>query len=302
MGDPGTFERLDPPHYAYIFVVFKKNNNTYDIKTILGQNLYDGGKTDSDVWEPYDLGDDVIYRCKTTFTELLPLKTLEYCHIYAAMSKTPLTLKSGSTIIDSDHIPANETMVQNITFTVNDDLQEELQNIYSTPCNYLIDGDYYANIGLGKTVTANIILYHVAAKVDLMWNVPEEQQPVIKVTQIKAKHLFQGDSYIFKPTENVHTQFTESDGYNPVALVGDVPSTWWAGRSYFYTIPYRTTEGGQFPLQFDFDIRNTTAGQTYTNSVTMSKTISDVFVPWMRGQITISTPPTYNKSENINLD
>lgn len=306
MGDPGAAERLSMPRYAYIFIVFREKQGGYDVHAILGQDLYDGKSGDSEVWQPVNTGadGDIIYRCLINFTENTPvLGTIDQCRVYAAVSKVPLTLKTGGSIIDNSHLPTDEAQVRGITFTVDDDLQAELQNIYSTPCNYLIDETYYAQFDIWHGhPSAEIILYHVASKVDLMWNVPEEAQTEIHVTKIKAKNLFQGDSYLFKSTENIHSQFTDLDGYTPTDLAGDIAGTWWAGRKYFYTIPYRTSAGGQFPLQVDFDVKNTSEDRSYTYALTMTSSVPEVFVPWMRGQLTFSTAPTANRTISINVD
>ena len=299
MGDPGTAERLDMPHYAYVFTVFKKNNGGFEVKKIIGTDLYEGDKTDGEVWTAVDTlytGGDVVYRCLVNLAETTPvLGQVEYCHVYAALSKLPLTL--------SNNDPMTEDEVRNITFTVSNELQTELQNIYSTPYNNNVDGRYYATVDVRQNeLTTDILLYHVASKVDLLWNVDSDKQQSMRITKIKAKNLFKGESYLFRPTENVHTEFTSSDGFTPADLVGDAPGTWWAGRTYFYTIPYCTVLGGQFPMQVDFDVKNTDTDITYTRQVTMRKTIGEVFVPWLRGQLTFSTTPTQNQTQDIDVD
>lgn len=305
MGDPGTYERLDLPHYANVFIVFKRIDGAYDVRAIINRDLYEGKSDDSQVWEPLpNAQDETIYRCLVTFSELSLLASVtDYCHIYAVMSKEPLTIKNGSTVVDDSHLPTNEEEVKALTFTVTDALQNDLQNIYSTPYNYMVDGQYYASLHIGgELIRSNIILYHVASKVDLMWNVPEDVQTKIHVTRIKAKNLFKGDALLFKPTENIHTAFTSVDGYTPADLTGDVAGTWWAGRKYFYTIPYKPSASGKFPLQVDFDIRNVEESSTYTYELTMNSSVPEVFVPWMRGQLTVSTPPTASRVINVDVD
>lgn len=313
-GDPGQAENLELPHYAYIFLVYKMKNDNEMVRTTLATDLYNGGsRTTDDVWEWVDTlttGGDIVYSCKIPFTDMTPvLGNVKYCHAYIAMSHVPLTLKMGATTIDNAHKPTNEATVQNITFTVNDALQPELQNIYSTPYNYMVDDLYYGNLYIWQdAVRAKLMLYHVASKVDFMWNVPEQMQPKMRITRVAAKNLFEGESYLFKPVDNVHAVFNGSgdpDGYTPATdLAGNSAGTWWAGRSYFYTIPYTTTGEGKFPLQVDFEIENTDSedathnGNTYTYQETFSTTPTDTVFPlWLRGQLTFSTPPTTGKTE-----
>ncbi len=309
-GDPGQAEVLDLPHYAYAFLVFKMKNGREDIRYIDQTDLYDDGHggtlTNADVWEWVDTlttGGDVVYQCKIMFSEITPvLGQVEYCHAYAAMSKQPLTL--------SNTRPTSEAQVQNLTFTVTDALQPDLQNIYSTPYNYEVNDKYYGNLFIwADAIHANLMLYHVASKVDFMWNIPESEHTNMHITKVKAKNLFSGEAYLFRHTENVHAKFDGSGspgdanhGYTPSDLAGDVAGTWWAGRTYFYTIPYTTTAGGQFPLQVEYDILNTSNSTTYTYDLTLTKTMPEVFAPWMRGQLTFTTPPTAGKLQAIDID
>lgn len=303
VGDPGHAENLDLPRYAYVFMVFMMKNGRYEIKSIPETDLYEGGRSDADIWEKVDTaytGGDVVYSCKINFALRTPvLGQVQWCHVYAAMSQQQLTLSSL--------LPQTEEDIKQITFSVTDDLQSSLQNIYSTPCNYLISGKYYGevNIWSNNVPVVNLMLYHVASKVDMKWNVPETARQKLRVTRVKAKHFFKGESYLFQPTENIHSVFTESDGYTPSTdLAGDVAGTWWAGRTYFYTIPYRTQPAGGFPMQIDFDIKNTeTDNNTYTESLRMTTTFADdVFVPWVRGQLMFNTPPTADNTRDINTD
>ena len=321
MGDPGTWEKLAPPRYAYIFIVFKRDGeDIYDIRSVLGLDLYEGRESSYDteyaaeewstaIWDKdFAEGEDRIYHCKIKTSLRGPvLSIVEYCHVYAAMSPVPLTLKTnGTTIVDKDDVPTTEEGIKNITFTFTEAMHPHLQNIYSTMCDYEVGGKYYAELDIfQEVVSEDIMLYHVASKVDLKWNVPEDKQTKMRVTRIQPKYLFKGDSYLFKPTENVHAMFTSSDGYTPSAIAGDYAGTWWLGRAYFYTISYRTTAGGKFPLQVDFDVKNTEMepATTFTYQKIFTASIRDVFAPWIRGMLTFPTPPTSAPVlETIDLD
>ena len=322
MGDPGTSEMLSLPRYAYMFVVIKKKDGTYELRTVVNEDLYEGKSGDSEVWERVDTdGGDVIYRCIFNLIDetLAPttISTIEYARVYAAMSKLPLQLKTsdGTVITDgttvySDRIPEDEAGIRDIRFTVTDELQAELQNIYSTPYNHTTGGKYYASLVVGREVmSGQVQLYHTAAKVDLQWDVPYEEHVNLQIAGIREKNLFKGDSYLFRPLENVRAPFTASDGYTPTdSITGDQPATWWAGRTHFYTIFYRTGAGGAFPLQADFWIRNTDTesagyraapykyGETFTMSVS-----GDVFTPWLRCRMTVGASPTGDRTETKEL-
>ena len=323
-GDPGTTEQFALPKYAYIFLVFNlKNDRPADIRYFEWKN--EDAITDDDdfTWEEVQVSSaaygvnegDLIRVCNKKITEQTPvLGQVESCHLYAAVSDVALTLKNGATTIDASHVPTTEAAVQGITFTVNDALQPHLQNIYSTPYNYQPDGShYYCSLNIWRDApTYNIMLYHVASKVDLMWNVPEDKQGAVKVTEVKVKNLFEGDAYLFKHTANTHTMFTgegaEPNGYTPATslagnVAGDVAGTWWAGRAYLYTIPYKAIDkDNRFPVQVDFSLKNVSADVTYTKSLTLTMTPPEVFAPWLRMQFTVSSAPTANSSETKNLD
>ncbi len=303
-GDPGAAETFQLPRHAYVFVVFKMKNGRADDVRYIEWNNEDTDDTNDLSWSDaiLQVGDtgDVYRVCTTTITELTPvLGQVEACRVYAAMSYTALTLSTTT--------PSTEEAVQNITFTVNDALQPNVRDIYSTPYNYHPDGRYYAQLNVWKeSPSFTVMLYHVASKIDLMWNVAEDKRDKVRVTKIKAKNLFEGSAYLFKPTKNVHAMFdgvtSGKVGYTPTDLVGDVASTWWAGRTYLYTIPYVVEAGGKFPLQVEVDLKNTDADATYTKSLTLQTTPTDtVFVPWMRGLITVETVPESDNEEFVNL-
>lgn len=277
MGDPGSAEALDLPHYAYVFTVFKKIDGGYDIKKILQSDLYESGKTDSEVWTPVYTGADIVYRCLINLEAVTPvLGQVEYCHVYAAVSKVPLTLSNTN--------PIDEDEVRNITFKVNSDVKQEMQNIYSTPYNNFIDGKYYGRVNVRQdVVTTDLMLYHVASKVDLMWNVEESVQTQMRVTNMKVTHLYDGPSYLFRPTDNQIAEAAYSGGYVHIVTDNNIGMQW-EGRHYFYAIPYRNN-ANKCPLLLEMQANGNTAG-SYKETVLNDP--SSPFVPWIRGQINIT--------------
>ncbi len=309
VGDPGFAENLELPHWAYIFVVLKYNNDGVVTEKVRWQavNLYTGGKTDADVWQKATTLDDIVYYNKVVFVEPIPgtpnISTLETCHVYAAMSKSRLALSCNN------NSPETEEDVKNVTFTVRNELQGELQDIYSTPYNYYEDGKYYGDVKMQFVAdkfyaNKSLMLYHVASKVDLKWNVPDDKQTQLRITEIRTKNLFNNDqAYLFRPTENVHAEFTAADGYTPAAaLVSNSEGTWWAGRTYFYTIPYNTPSEGIFPVHADVKMLNVIENNEYTDNLRMEIKNPDVFVPWVRGQLNFSTVLTGDNSETLTVE
>ena len=292
-GDPGTFETFVKPSYAYIFVAFHRDNS--GVKDTVVSCIVDTAILETDWIER----DTIYYYNKTFVLDIADKDIVEDANVYLAVSNVSLALKIGDDEVDkADKAtwPTKESKIHNLTFNVDNDMQANLQHIYSSPYNYKPDGEhYYGRVSnfTTKVPYIHMMLYHVASKVDLMWNVPEDNRGDVRIKTITAEHLFTGDSYLFKPTHNRHDKF--AGGSDPTHTIAtDVESTWWSGRHDFYTIPYQTADNGPFPVQIKFGVQDVKAGDSPSDyNLTINKSIpaSDtVFVSWMRGQLTFTQP------------
>ncbi|MBQ7259288.1 MAG: hypothetical protein IJS57_05005 [Paludibacteraceae bacterium] len=304
IGDPGTSEVLALPKYAYIFVT-KEEGGVKDIwqkKEI---------KMDAGNWEKlryngqFATEGDYIYRYNQREVFLLS-NTTPKGKIYVICSNKKLTLTptfaSISTVDD----------IMNLKFnTAPDSIQENLQNIYSTPYNYIKDGDYYCTYDCseGNVYTLDLLLYHVASKVDLKWNVEENKRidkitpsNGVRLTYMEARRLFNGQAYCFKPMKN-EVATLPSSGYDIENIVTAADEgLWWEGRSYFYTIPYYVAgEPDYFPLQMVMCTNGVNKAYGYQLTLKQPMDTSDVFVPWLRGIFNL-TQPLENKSETKTID
>lgn len=291
IGDPGYAEQFDAPQYVYIFVVVEYEDGTSSIQTISDREVsssewtlttYTGSLRTS--------GDDVlIYQRDISLA--LEAKKRTAARVYAAMSRVPLTLSNSS--------PTTEADILDITFTVDQALQPNLQDVYSTPYNYQLDnGDYYGTVNniANKVASTELMLYHVASKVDVMWAVPQALRADMKVSGVTARNLYVGQAYLFKPNEVRHELLTTG---TTVTLAGNVAATWWEGRQYFYTIPYQTADG-KFPIQIDYSIQ-TTQADTYQLTLLKNMAGADqVFTPWMRCQMTFTGPKSGTETKVVN--
>ncbi len=289
IGDPGYAETLAAPQYVYIFAVVDNADGTQSVYTVIekeldmtrwSRNTYTGSLRTE--------GDEVL-TYERDITIPLTSQPRTAGRIYAAMSPVPLNLSNTS--------PATEAQVLNITYTVNDALQPHLQNVYSTPYNYDVNGEYYGKLNgiTEKVPQARLMLYHVASKVDVMWAVPQDIRQQMKITGVTVKNLYQGEAYLFKPNALQHEMINA--GYN-ITIAGNSPATWWEGRQYVYTIPYQTA-AGKFPLQIDYGIQTATSD---TYSLTLLKTINSsgaIFSPWLRCQMTFTAPKSGSETKNI---
>lgn len=301
MGDPGTKEFFAKPTHAYVFVVSSSATETI-IYTSVATNL------SSSDWVLKSVEGDpcYVYDHKITITETPGFGDRNEARIYAVMSSQDLRLTYKNKLDADIEILENnsstwpsaanttEDRLKEMVFDVNDGLQDYLQDIYSSPCDYKPDGVHYYGEVMNIHTNApslNLMLYHVAAKVDLMWNVPVDKQNDLRVTGVSVKNLFEGDAYLFKPTKTQHVKFT--DGYTPdAAIAGNSPGTWWTGRNYFYTMAYQATDN-KFPLQVEIEVQDMKTGGNpkKTFDMTLRKGGLDVFTPWMRGQFTITRMP-----------
>ena len=175
-----------------------------------------------------------------------------------------------------------------------------MQNIYSSPCKYPSEENYYGkvtNYTQTNVPIKHLTLYHVAAKVDLMWNVAEDKRGNVKLSYISAENLYDGACYLFKPTENTIGAYATykaagHDGYSKVLVESLSPGTQWNGRAYFYTIPYKNNTG-KYPLQIKLQKDGGTPVDGYHLEV-VETAVPDIWTSWIRGQITISSNLDYN--------
>ncbi len=284
MGDPGTQEEFLFPHHLYIVVMKQKADESWMVWEHIERTL-----TDEDwIAEPYTgvlpTPGDSIYRYKEEIN--LPLATATFGErqefkgrVYAIASAVELTLsKSLGSVSGLDDLLA-------VTFDASSaTTQQQLEHIYSTPYNLTDDGDYFGafNSIAQRVPHVSLLLYHVAAKVDITWKTASSD---LRLTKMKAKNLYAGNAYCFKPMENSTSDLVTSD--KEITLIGsNAVGQWWEGRYYFYTIPYTTTgKAGYFPLQMEMETND--SGNNYRPTIYMKVNTTDPFVPWLRANFNI---------------
>ena len=329
-GDPGTTEQFALPLYIYIYIVKYKGEgdkanaaNWLLWETINKSYLDETGINDDAkkaAWEAkwvkkrytglYDTYHDDVYEYTQTVFQPFEGNSFDG-KVYVVASAVPLTLtavtKGTSTLTD----------IQNITFQFDDGsdyanaVRDNLQNIYSTPYNYTGGRtDYYGSFYESENVPRfNLLLYHVASKVDLMWNVPDimvdtndddapdtKLRSLVKLSYIAAQNLYNGPCYVFRPTENEYAGALYTPGYTRTVLNEAPPSpgTQWYGRAYFYAIPYKNNENPKnYPLQLRLQKGGDDPAGTSYYSTTVKTEVGGTWTSWLRGQITINTA-TYN--------
>ena len=206
-GDPGTYEQFHLPQYIYLFLCNESTNGT---KSVIYQKIEIPTDELASSWEKTVSGNDSIYTYKGNVSINLPLNRIKG-KIYAAASYKPLHTTNASSSMPEDgksnHLSFNcerpsefggsnpreyinesktytddtygtEDAVKNIIFS-NITLRNYMQDVYSTPYNKTDDkGDYYGTITdyASNVPNINIVLYHVATKVDVQWSIDEHYQ------------------------------------------------------------------------------------------------------------------------------
>ena len=207
LGDPGTYEQFHLPRYIYLFLCNESTNGT---KSVIYQKIEIPDNELTSSWEKTVSGTDSIYTYKGTVSINLPLNRSKG-KIYAAASYKPLHTTNASSSMpedgESNHLSFNcampnkfggsnpreyinesktytddtygtEDAVKNIIFS-NITLRNYMQDVYSTPYNKTDNkGDYYGTITdyASNVPNINIVLYHVATKVDVQWSIDDHYQ------------------------------------------------------------------------------------------------------------------------------
>ena len=299
IGDPGKNEKFFLPNYIYIIILKQVGENWvlwHQESNVLTREDWDTTRYVGS----YNTPGDLIYQYTGKFNFLLNNEDFNG-RVYAMASAEPLSFNRSLSSITS------LSDVESLTFDASSPIiQENLEHIYSTPYNYLVAERYYASFSTaGERVPhVSLQLYHVAAKVDIKWSVDKNKRinknnpsEAVRLTSMKAKNLFNGNAYCFKPMEN-------SSGATPVSNEEEitiVQSTdeglWWEGRSYFYTIPYTTTDKpGYYPLQMQMA---TNDSGDHNRTIYLQVNTSSPFVPWLRATFNLDNQLEAGTGEDI---
>ena len=295
LGDPGTTESFELPHYIYIFIVKEVSENTWKVWEIIEKTPNDAN------WEKKCYvgtligANDSVYE----YTEniILPLVDQRFNgRVYAIASAKKLTF--DATISKATGTESTEAELLDLKFlTSPDSIQANVQNIYSTPYNYVVDDKYYGSFSsiTHQVPYVYLMLYHVAAKVDINWNVPDSVRikanpaEAVRLTYMKACNMFNGNAYCFKPM-----RMTSTDSVTIITPADE--GLWWEGRSYFYTIPYTTPgRAGHFPLQMKMGTNDST--KYYKPTIYLNIENDTTFVPWLRVNFNLTQPLTEGSTD-----
>lgn len=279
-GDPGTYEKFQLPSHLYIYLINTSISGAPSkVLTPEGMNPNNGYPLDPKKWTKtttQDNNKDSIYTYTDQIRIIIP-EDRSTGVVYAAMSSVPITVKyTGTDLADA-------------TFTLGDAAtgkeSEALKNLYSSPYNNTVNGTYYGTVSdyNSNSPYINMVLYHVASKLDLQWNVDASVQDKVKLSQIQLTGL-SGGGYLFKPLENTSTStptYTET-------FTLDAGSQWY-GRQATYVIPVNNGGSYQFPMTLTNSMSNLTTPTKEATATVKPSSNAGVFVPWMVGTVKITT-------------
>lgn len=289
-GDPGSWEKFNQPKHLYLFVVLQGNLD--GVTNAVG--IFQEYQPLNGSWVKTAVNGDSVYKYAGNIQVSIPEGDRTQGAVYAATSYTPLTLDNAPTEGTSyASWDAAINAVKAVTFTPAD--YNNLQDIYSSPYNLKIDDDnnqltpdnYYGtvqDVASTQPNVDNLMLFHVAAKVDLLWNVADKVQSDIRLTEMTVNGLSR-TGYLFRPNEN---GVPAHDATYTRAIPINIGNQW-DGRAYFYAIPY--SNGTKYPLTLDLKAdgqpdKTGVAGVALDIPYTLST--ENPYTHWMRGNITIN--------------
>ena len=311
-GDPGTYEKFKFPRYVYIYLV--AFGDVFPAGKVCELDKNEDGTGEGNQWPdvltgwtqatnsnevPQTLEDNIYKHTLLNTHFMIPIGT-KSAKVYIATSYEEL--KKNGAVLPTLTEANSEADVLGITFDADDsDFRNNLQNLYSTPYNYMpaaapYNGNYYGTVKLNSGVI-RMMLYHVAAKVDVKWNVVEDKQDDYYISYIQARQLKQKNCLLFKPTENTWTSDDDASNYSLDLVDGDIGRQW-LGRQYFYAIPY----GPTYNIHLHFlknDAKATYDATEYNLKLTKNMAAFPVFTPWIRADLQFTTDgnQTYGSAE-----
>ena len=277
-GDPGTYEKFELPTHLYIYLINTSiNGSETNVLKPEGMDDKNGYTLKTDKWTKTTTTDnnkDSIYTYTDQIRIIIP-ENRKTGVVYAAMSTVPITV----TYTDPD--------VANATFTLSGAAGKEseaLKNLYSSPYNLMKDKHYYGTVSdyNSNSPNINMVLYHVASKLDVQWNVDASVQDKVKLSQITLTGL-SGGGKLFKPLENTASSSTYDETFTL-----DEGSQWY-GRHATYVIPVKQSDG---TYQFPMTLTNSVSGKDNTikaMATPSSPSTFAVFVPWIYGTVKVKT-------------
>ena len=181
LGDPGTYEKFALPKYLYIYLVSTTTTNTTQVIFKKEEVKPEDWKlsTSSDNTNNHFSSKDGLYVYQGHLSINLPLNRKEG-RVYVAAS--PVEIDNIVTEVEVSSWTSMTDVEDKATFSSLSQTRSNLQNIYSSPYNLTkkVNGAdvYYGTIEdyASNVPHIDMVLYHVATKVDLQWTIDDDVQ------------------------------------------------------------------------------------------------------------------------------
>ena len=215
LGDPGEAETFALPKYLYIYLVTTTTSGTTQV-------IFKKQVVTPEDWKLSTSGDntnnhfsdkDGLYVYQGHLSINLPLNRMEG-RVYVVASNLDLddsaTEKNYNLVTDVSSWSSSKEVEDGVTFTNQSSLRNNMQNLYSSPYNLKNDGNYYGTI---KDYASNVphidmVLYHVATKIDLQWTIDEQFQGTKEWKQVEKDSNGSGDT-MRSTTDNTSKDYTK---------------------------------------------------------------------------------------------
>lgn len=270
-GDPGVDVGHPLPKYLNLYVNYAYTENgrpvqrTFHRTYALNEQSWIAGS---------DSNGNAIWVYQERPTILLPV-SFERGRVLAIASSVPITTRPA----DVSALTENE--LQNLSFDISGyqtaEQQSFLKELYATPWNDPGNGSIAKD---GKVYRVTVKCYHVAAKVDVQWEVNRAVQYDRRLESITLTGLPER-GFFFKPAEN------EGGTKTCAMLCADnlTPANQWCGRVSGYVLQKR---GGV--LNWSLKEMNKPETPFVTEPQNFGGTAGDPFAGWYNIQVRIGFP------------
>jgi hypothetical protein len=160
-----------------------------------------------------------------------------------------------------------------------------MKNLYATPYNCQRNGAYYGTVVDLNTNTpsVNVMLYHVAARLDIKWNVADERRQSFALGTFTVNKLPKS-CYLFKPTNN---EPADDNAYSESIVSSFSPTTAWSGRKVVY-VPQLNDGSRNFPVTLNYT--NAANGDKPGTKNQDFQFQSEVFTTWFNVEANFVNP------------
>lgn len=275
LGDPGTAETFALPQYLYIYLVSTSSSNSTQVIFKKQEVKSEDWKlsTSEDNTNNHFSAKDGLYVYQGHLSINLPLNRKEG-RVYVVASNLELD-NSGTynLVTDVSSWSSSKEVEDGVTFTNQSSLRSNMQNLYSSPYNLKNKDDkYYGTI---KDYASNVphidmVLYHVATKVDLQWTIDEQFQGT-KVWEQETKDKNGLDDTMRSTTDNT------SEDYNKVFFSYIEARLLPKEQLPIFKPMNVTSSSGTFDAAFLGEEKDTGNSQPYTDSKGNTKTRKEYY-------------------------